>query len=479
MKNPKNRAVNGVVWSAIERFSVQAIQFLVSIILARLLTPTDFGIVAIVLIFSTIFQTINEAGFNTALVHKQNRDNLDYSTAFVANILIGVVSYLILFFVAPYISEFYDIPELTNIMRLLSLNLIINSFSLVPIAIFTIRIDFKTQARASLVSAILSGICGIIIAYNAKNAYAIVAQQISFSLCYTFLLIIFSHYKISLKFSTQRFKFLFGYASKLIGARVISVIFDDIYSLAIGKLYAPNVLGCYNRAQSFQQILSKNIINIVQRVSVPILCEAQNDIELMKKVLIKFLTNTALVVYPILALLMVLSQPIVLIVLGDKWIEVSSILKYVCPIGFFYLISTFNRNIYNATGRTDLAFKTEIIKKCLFVLVFIITMNHSIRVLLIGLIAISIIEMIIDVAMVTRQIGLTLITELKSLMGIICSTALMSTLIHFLTYSFDDHYIQISIGATSGIILYLTTCYLFNISNFRTEIKNYVNKNHR
>lgn len=474
--NKKQKAIKGVTWSAIERFSVQGVQFIVSIVLARLLTPDDFGIVAIVIVFSTIFQTINESGFNTALIHKLDRDDLDYSTAFISNLVIGIISYFILFLCAPMIACFYEYPALVSVMRILSLNLIINAVGLVPTAMFTIRVDFKTQAKASLIAAVLSGITGILSAYYLKNVYAIVIQQLSFNVLYVILMIFFAKGLPSIRFSKERFSGLFQYAYRLIGARVISVVFDDIYSLAIGKLYSPASLGCYNRAQSFQQVLSKNVINIVQRVSVPLLCQEQNDYEQMKRVLLKFLASTALIVYPMLTGLMVLSKPIILVLLGDNWLFSAEMLLYVCPIGFFYLISTFNRNIYNATGRTDLALKTEIFKKTIFIIVFLFTMKYDIRILLWGLIGISMIEMLVDMYMAYRQIGITIWQELRPLIGIGFACAFMAITVILATIWIDSEIVKFVVGIIVGILSYSVVCFFLNIANFRTELKRYVSE---
>lgn len=476
MQNKKNKAVRGVAWSAIERFSVQGVQFLVSIVLARMLTPADFGLIAIVLVFSIIFQTINEAGLNTALIYKQDRDELDFSTAFYANIGIGIFSYLILFFSSPWIASFYEKPELNSIMRILSLNLIINSFGLVQLAKYTIEVDFKSQARASLFAALVSGTIGIIIASITHSVYAIVAQQITNNLIYVLLMWLFAKWKPMFAFSFKRFRALFTYAYKLIIARLISVIFDDIYSLAIGKLYTPTVLGYYNRAMSFRTVLSRNIINIVQRVSVPILCEAQKDNIEMQKVLLKFMQTTALFVFPLLAGLMALSKPLVLVILGEKWLETSTMLLYGCPVGFFYLISTFNRNVFNATGRTDWALKAEIIKKVIFIGIFLITMHFQIKVLLIGLIVISIIEMLVDATFSKKQLGIKLFAQLKSLVGILCATMVMSISIVIIISLISKNYLQLISGFIVGILVYSSICYLFDICNFKMELRNVIKK---
>ena len=469
----KKKVVKGVIWSAIERFSVQGIQFVVSIILARLLTPSDFGIVAIVLFFSTIFQTVNESGFSTALVHKQNRDALDYSTAFITNLIIGIISYLFLYVSAPLIAHFYDNDALIGVMRILPLNLIIQALGLVPLASFTIDVDFKTQARASLTAAIVSGAVGIGCAYSFRNVYAIVVQQISYSVVDVSLMWHFSKCRFPVKFSISRFKKLFSYAGKLIGARVINVVFDDIYSLAIGKIYTPAVLGCYNRSMSFRQVLSKNIINIVQRVSVPLLCDSQHDLVRMKSVLLRFLSSTALIVFPLLAGLMVLSQPLIMVLLGEEWLMSAKLLVYGCPCGFFYLVSTFNRNIYNATGRTDLALKTELIKKSLFVVIFLFTMNYGIEILLLGLVLISFIEMCIDVSMAKKQIKISFIEEFMALRGVSLSTFAMAFVVFFANLFIDNNYRKLMIGLIVGVVIYTVLILIFNVADCREELENY------
>lgn len=472
----RKSTLKGVTWSAIERFAVQGVQFIVTIILSRILMPSDFGIVAIVLVFTQIFQTINESGFNTALIFKQNRDSLDYSTAFVANVLIGIISYIILFVLSPYIADFYHNEQLTSVMRVLTLTVIINSFSLVPLVKFTINIDFKSLAKASLFAAIISGTLGIVAAYTIRNVYAIVLQTISYSIINTVIMCYILKWKPCFNFSFARFMSLFNYAYKLIGARLINVIFDDIYSLAIGKLYSPAVLGCYNRSMSFRQILSKNIINIIQRVSNPLLCEQQNDYKTMQSVLLKFIGTSALIVYPLLAGLMVFSEPLVNVILGTKWSMVSELLTLGCPCGFFYLISTFNRNVYNATGKTGLALKAEVIKKLIFVIIFLLTMKFNIKILLIGLIIISVLEMVIDIGFAKKQIGVTFLQEFKSIFSVILATICMSIIVVPVLNINTSDILKLIIGVGLGIIVYFVICYSFNICNFKKLINHKINE---
>lgn len=474
--NVKTKAIKGTVWSAIERFSVQGVQFIVSIILARLLTPGDFGLVAIVLVFTTIFQAINESGFNIALVYKQNRDNLDFSTAFITNIIIGIIGYFLLFISAPVIASFYENDTLINVMRVSSLSLIINAFGLVPLAIFTIRVDFKTQARASFVAALLSGFAGIVLAYYFKSVYAIVVQHLVYNVINVSCMWLYVRYSFTFSFSIQRFKSLWGYAYKLILARLINLIFDDIYSLAIGKIYTPVELGFYNRANSFRQVSSKNIINIVQRVSVPLLCENQGDKSSMARIHMKFMSTTALIVYPIVTGLMVLSGPFIQVLLGDKWLPTSDLLRFVCPIEFFYLIGTFNRNIYTATGRTDWALKSEIVKKVFFVLIFLVTLRSSLQTFLVGLIVISVLEMLYDTYFAKKQIGVTLYMQLKSLLPVIVASIAMGLIVASVYYITSNVYWQLLLGVLIGVIFYFLECFIFNISDFRFYVKSFLKK---
>ena len=471
MPTSKSKVLSGVVWSALEKYSVQGVQFIVSIILARLLEPEDFGLIAIVMVFTTIFQTINEAGFNTALIHKQDRDELDYSTALFTNVAIGLLSYIVIFSCAPIIARFYGLSSLTSVMRVLSLTLIINSFGIVQNAKFTIKVDFKSQAKASLTASIISGAIGIYLAYRFRNVYGIVFQSLFYSIINVSLMWLIAKWKPHTLFSFKRFKKLFDYAYKLILSRLISVVFDDIYALAIGKLYLSAQLGYYNRANSFRQVLSREIINTIQRVSVPLLCEAQESNEKMTNILLRFIQNTAVIVYPLLAGLMVLRKPFIIVLIGEKWLPTADVILLICPISFFYLISTFNRNVFNATGRTDWALKAEIVKKILFVAVFLFTFRYSMTVLLIGLNVIAVFEMLYDIYFSHKQIQVTLLQQFKALSGIIAATFFMAIAILSVSpfISFNPN-IHLLVGFIIGLIVYGAIVLLFNIAGLRIEI---------
>ena len=465
--NYKGRAIMGVIWSGVERFSVQIIQFVVSVILARLLMPDDFGLIAIVLVFTVIFQTLNEAGLGTALIHKQDRDEIDFSTIYYTAILVGVVSYLIVFLISGPIANYYQQPTLKPVMRLAGLSLIANSFAIVPIAKFTISVDFKNMAKASLWAALLSGVIGIIYAYLYRNVYAIVVQSLLYAFLNSFFVTIKLRYLPQLQFSLSRFKILFSYAYKLVLARLVTVIYDDIYSLFIGKYFTPQVLGFYNRANSFTSVSSRNIIYIVQRVSIPVLCENQHSKEAMANTLLLYMKYTAIIVYPLTAGIMILGEPLIEVLLTEKWLGSAEILYYICPSCFLFLICTFNRNIYNATGRTDLALKAELIKKTFFLFVFFISLQFGFKGILMGQLINSFIELLFDTHYVNKQIDLTLIEQLRSLWLIIMSTCIMGIGIYGLIQFLQSSQLKLVLGTFVGVIIYAICCHLFKLLDIR------------
>ncbi|MDR0231292.1 MAG: lipopolysaccharide biosynthesis protein [Dysgonamonadaceae bacterium] len=466
-----NKAVKGVFWSGIERFSTQIVQFIISVILARLLLPADFGIVAITLIIMNVLQVINETGFGAALMQKLDRDELDFSTVFVFNIFLSLVLYGLLYLSAPFIAAFFEQPILTDLTRILGLNLIISSFIVVQRARLFIKVDFKTQAKAAFIAIVISGGVGIYCAYVGMGVMALIIQSLLNNGINTLLLWIFVKWQPKLQFSYSRFTGLFKYAYKLVLAQLINRVFQEMYSLVIGKVYSPAQLGYFNRAKSFEQLSANNIYTIVGRVSTPLLCEVQKDNDKMGQVLLKFIQNTAFIVYPLLFGMFVLAEPLIRVLLTDKWLPAVWILKVLCPIGLFYVISTFNRNVFNATGRTDWALESEIIKKCIFVAILAIAIYFGFKALVYSQILIAIIEFFIDTFYTKKQIGLTLLKQIKSVVAIFLAALSMAFFVWFVTLFLVNDIYKLIIGSIIGIFVYSIVCYMCNVSSFREKFQ--------
>ena len=277
----------------------------------------------------------------------------------------------------------------------------------------------------------------------------------------------------------MRIKKLFGFAYKLILARLINTLFNQFYSIAIGRIYDPAQLGLYNRAKSFEEMSSNNIANLVQRVSMPMLCAEKENILGMQSLLLKYIKNTAFIVYPILFGLFALAYPIIDVLLTDKWLEAAWILRVLCPVGLLYVITTFNLNIFNATGRTDWALKSEMFKKVIFIIVIIISIQISFEVLIFNQILISMIEVILNLYYTKKQIQLPIIKQFSNLLSITMISLVMMLSILFVNIFIDSSFLQLVVGCSVGIIVYITLALIFNILNLRNEIYNKIKTNHK
>ncbi len=464
------RVVKGVSWSAIERFSVQAVQFIVSVVLARLLTPSDFGVVALALVIMNVLQTINEVGFGAALMQKLDRDELDFSSVFVMNMVMGVVLYAILYVVAPLMETAFDLTGLATVVRWLGLNLIITSFVVVQRTKLFISVDFKTMAKASLVAVLVSGAVGIWYAYQGGGVMALVAQSLLNNLLTTLLIWMQVKWRPILQFSWQRFVSLFRYAYKLILARFVNVVFNEVYSVVIGAYYSPAQLGLFNRAKSFETMSSNNITQIVQRVSTPILCEKQKDNIEMGQALMSFIRNTAFVVYPLLFGLAVLAEPLIAVLLTDKWLGAVWILQVLCPVGLLYVISTFNMTVFNATGRTDWALKAEVIKKVTDIAIIAVAIMLGFEALVWSQVVIAVFEAIVNMYYTKKQIGLSLVAQLKSVLGILVSAIVMAIGVTLISMLFEDNIIKLVVGVVSGVAIYAIACFVFDVNSSRALV---------
>ncbi len=471
-----NRIVKGVSWSAIERFSVQAVQFIISVVLARLLMPEAYGVVALALVILNVLQTVNEVGFGAALMHKLDRDELDFSSVFVMNMVMGVSLYAILFFTAPLLENLFNVEGLAVVTRWIGLNLIITSFVVVQRTKLFIAVDFKTMAKASLCGAIISGIVGVVYAYCVGGVMALVAQSLLNNLITTVIIWAHSKWHPTFKFSWKRFVALFNYAYKLILARFVNTVFNEVYSAVVGAFYSPAQLGLFNRAKSFETMSSNNITQIVQRVSTPILCEKQKDYKELGQSLIYFIRNTAFFVFPLLFGLLVLADPLIRALLTDKWEGAIWILQVLCPVGMLYVFSTFNLTIFNATGRTDWALKCETIKKIVDIAIIVGAVSISFEALVWSQVVIAVFELVVNLWYTKKQIGLGFLEQFRSVARVFICSVLMALIVGIVASLIEIELLKLIIGVFVGVIVYAGLCLAMNVNNSRNLIKKILNR---
>jgi O-antigen/teichoic acid export membrane protein len=465
----KKKTAKGMFWSAVERFSTQGIQFLFGIVLARLLTPADYGVIAMLTIFLAICQTFIDSGFANAIIRKIDRTEKDMATMFFFNIGMSLVCYAILFFTAPFIASFYNMPELTLVLRVLALRLIVQSFSTVQVTNLTIKIDFKKQAKISLASAIISGIVGIGFAYNGYGVWSLVIQALFCSTFNAFLYWLTVRWHPQCFFDKESFKNLFSYGSKLLISGLLDTVYNNLYPLVIGKFYTPAQLGAFAKADHFSQFPSQNIMRILHRVSFPVLSALQNDPQRMRNSFLKFINYSALIIFPLMLGLLALSKPMTLLLLTERWKEMIPLLQILCIAMMWYPVHAINLNILQVLGRSDLFLKLEVIKKVIGLAILLITLPIGITAMCIGQIVDSILGLFINTYYSKKFINAGIGEQLKFLFPTLFNSTAMAAIILVLNNFMpqDEYGLQIGVGLTVGILYYLTTNYLFNKDVFK------------
>ena len=461
----KNKTVKGTLWSSVERFSVQGIQFIVMIIMARLLTPQDYGLVGMITIFIAVSQSLIDSGFSQALIRKQDRNEVDNSTVFYFNIVVGITLYLVIFFCAPLIARFYKEPLLTPITRCVSLGLLFNSLGVVQRALFTTTLNFKTQAKATLIGAITSGCIGIAMAYTGFGVWAIVVQQVTNTALVVIFLWVFSNWRPILAFSKKSFKNLFGFGSKLMISGVIDTLYRNMYLIVIGKVFKASDLGYYTRAHQFTDFASSNISGIFQRVTYPVLCSIQDDDTRLANVYRRLLKTSAFVIFPLMMGLMGVARPMILSFLTEKWLFSAVLIEILSFAQMWYPVHAINLNLLQVKGRSDLFLKLEIIKKCSAVAVLCITLPMGLIPMCWGMLFNSIFALIINTHYTGKLINLGFIAQMRDLLPILALSLAMGGIVYItMNYVSLNSWLLLAIGLLEGILIYVGLARLFRFN---------------
>lgn len=471
----KKKTLHGILWSGVERFSVQGVQFVIMIIMARLLSPKDYGLIGMLAIFLAVAQSLIDSGFSQALIRKENRTEIDNSTVFYFNILVGVGLYFILFLLAPFISEFYNTPELTHIMRVVCLSVVINSLAVVQRALLTIKIDFKTQAKASFTAATISGIIGIWMAYHSYGVWALVCQQLLNFTINTMLLWLISGWRPILAYSWCSFRELFSFGSKMLASGLLDTLYRNIYPIVIGKLFSATSLGYYTRAQHFSDFPSSNITGVLQRVTYPVLCKIQDDDIRLANVYRRFLKLSAFLIFPLMMGLAALAHPFIKVSIGEQWEFSAELLQIICFSMLWYPIHAINLNLLQVKGRSDLFLKLEVIKKILGITVLCFTAPFGLITMCFGQIANSFIALIINTYYTGKLINVGFLIQMRDLMPILLLSVSMFVLVLVCINFIPNTYVQLVTGVLLGVIYYWGGSTLLRLSELQ-EIKSIIKR---
>lgn len=471
----KEQTTKGVFWSSVERFSVQGIQFVVMLVMARLLSPEDYGVVGMLAVFVSLAQAFVDGGFSQALIRKKDRTEVDNSTVFYFNIVVSVTIYVCLYISAPLISRFYEMPSLTPYTRVICLSIIINSLSIVQRAIYSAKIDFKTQTKASIISVIISGIVGVYLAYKGFGPWALVWQQISNLGINTFFLWIYSSWRPIRSFSWKSFNELFGFGSKLLATSILNSIYSNVYTIVIGKMFSASSLGYYTRAEHFANLPSSNFTSVFQRVTFPILCKVQDDLPRLENIYRRLLRASTFVIFPCMIGLAAVAEPMISILLGDKWETTAYLLRILCFGLMWYPMHAINLDILQVKGRSDLFLKLEIYKKIIAIIILFIAAPFGLEALCYSKIVSSLICLYINNIYTSKILGVTIWSQFKDIIHTLFLNLSMYILITVTISFIANMYIKFSVGICVGIVFYICVAKLYRFPEFN-ELKTIVAK---
>lgn len=467
----QHKTLKATVWSAIERFSVQGVAFAVMLVMARRLTPGDYGLVGMLTIFIVVAQAIADSGFSQAIIRKQDRTPTDNSTVFFFNIAVGTLLYAALFLCAPLIASFYGKPELTALARIIGLAIVLNSFTTIQRALLTASLNFRTQAKASISGTLAGGAAGIAMAYTGYGVWSIVVYQLVSLSVNTSLLWLLSKWRPRRLWSATSFREMFGFGSRLAISGIIDAIYNNIYLIVIGKAFSSSELGYYTRAQQFASFPSDNLTGVLMRVTFPVLCSIGTQESILRDAYIRFLRLSAFVIFPLMLGLAALSDPLIDLLLGQKWITAATLLPILCLALMWYPVHAVNVNLLQVKGRSDLFLKAEILKKIAGIAIICITLPLGIMALCWGMVASSLIALLINTHYTGRLISLGFISQIRQVAPSLMF-ALSAALTALLAASIPDNsLLRLCSGIVAGTATFLIFAFLTRSRDLRLLIE--------
>ncbi len=453
----KDKTVKGGIWSAIDYIARYGISFVVGIILARLLTPDDYGLIGIIAIFITLFNYIVDGGLGAALIRKLDTDDDDYSTLFIANFIISVFLALLLIVIAPFVAIFFEREQLTLMTQVMSVIVIFDSLSIVQKVRLTKNVDFKTQTKVSVSAAIISGTIGISMAYFGFDVWALVGQQISSSLFNTVFLWIYNKWRPRLVFRLERFKEMWKFGWKLLVSSIIGSLWDNLYSVIIAKNYSTVTLGHYSRANQFASLCPSTINSVIQRVSYPVLCSFQKDYAQLKQAYSRIIRVAMLPSFVLALGLAACAESFIEVLIGEQWLPCVPYLQILCFSLMLYPLHALNINVLQVVGRSDLTLILRIVKTALATIPLLLGIFFNIYYMLWGSVFVGFVSYLVNAYFPSKLISYTMKEQLLDILPSFLISVTMAAIVYALSFVSMSVYlklfVQILVGGSVTIIL--------------------------
>ena len=469
----RNKTIKGVGWSFTDSLLSQGIVFLVGVVLARLLTPEEYGLLGIMMIFILVSESIVNSGLSSALIRKKDATDEDFDTVFVTNMVLSFVMYAVLFICAPFISSFFDKPQLTILLRVMGTIVIINALSIVPLAMIARTVDFKKQMICSLISAIVSGIIGIGMAYSGYGVWALVGQQITRQLVNSVSLWIATKWQPRLRFFANSFKELWGFGWKLLVSGIINTLWNEIYKVVIGKCYSPATLGQYTQAHQYSDIFSRNLTNVIQRVSYPVLSKLQDERDRLKDAYRRVIKVTMFVTFVLMFGLAGCAKEFIYVLIGEQWQPCVPYLQILCFSMALYPLHAINLNMLQVQGRSDLFLRLEIIKKCIAIIPLLLGIFIDIYWMLLGSVVVGWFAYYLNAYYSGPYLSYSVWLQIKDILPSMALALGMAVIVYLMSYIPLIPYALLPLQILTGATVVFLFCEWFKLEEY-IELKQIV-----
>ncbi len=464
----KVKIITSLIWKFMELGGTQGMQLIVQIVLARLLAPEQFGTIALVTVFISIARVFIQSGFNTALIQKRDPDEVDFSSVFYISLSLAGILYMIIYFTAPLISIFYRDPILTSVLRVLSLTLFFGAFNSIQNAYIAKKMMFKKLFISSLGAILISGIIGIIAAFNELGIWALVIQQLVNQISITIILLAIVSWRPKLVFSIKRVKLLFSFGWKLLASTLLETIYREIRTLIIGRAYSSAMLGLYNRGEQFPKVIVANINGSIQSVMLPTLSACQDDKEKVKRMVRRSIVSSSFLIFPMMVGMAAVAEPLVKIVLTDKWLPAVPFLQIFSISYALMPIHTANLQSLNAMGRSDIFLKLEIIKKVIGIFILFISMHFGIYAIAFGMLISGLISSFINAYPNKKLLNYGYFEQIRDIMPSLSISIVMGIAVYTLNSLDIIAWKMLIFQVITGVIVYVSLA-----TAFRNESLNY------
>lgn len=462
----KQKVLHSFIWKFLERGGSQIIQFIIQLILARLLSPKDYGTVALTTVFISLSMVFIQSGFSKALIQKDKVKEIDYSSVFYVSIFVATICYVVLFLISPIIANFYKIYELKKVIRVLGVILFLGSFNSIQQAIVEKQMEFKKIFYSSLGAGCISGIIGVYLAFRGYRVWALIVQQMTNQLMVALILFLNIRWYPKLIFSLKRVEKLFSFGWKLLISAILETLYNELTNLIVGKKYSAEMLGVYNRGSQFPNVIIKNFNGAIQSVLFPALAKLQKDKLKLKQVMRRGIITSSYIIFPCMLGLAVIGEPLVKLVLTDKWLPCVSYLRIFCFSYALWPIHTANLQAINALGRSDVFLKLEIIKKLVGLMIIFITYRYSPYAMAVGVLINGIISSFINSYPNKKLLNYSYFEQIKDILPAFMVSVVMAIGIYFIQFLAFSIIVILILQILGGIIIYILISYLFKVESF-------------